>query len=86
MAQEESVIQSKGFGKYLRRIREERRLSLDAVQEMSLGFPERVTKSHLSRIENGERQVTDVEIVGICQALGVSMSDLFEGLRTLEGQ
>ena len=45
-----------------------------------------IDQTALSRIENGERQVTDMEIVGICQALGVSVSDLFEGLRTLEGQ
>ena len=76
MVQEESVIQSKGFGKYLRRIREERRLSLDAVQEMSLGFPERVTKSHLSRIENGRAVPTFPRMFTLSQIYGVRVSSL----------
>ena len=44
---------SEAFGAYLRKLRETRRLSLDAVEELSAAFPEKVTKSHLSRIENG---------------------------------
>jgi transcriptional regulator with XRE-family HTH domain len=35
----------------------------------------------LSRIETGDRQVTDVEILGICEALGVGVPELFKGLR-----
>ncbi|MBI2172019.1 MAG: helix-turn-helix transcriptional regulator [Chloroflexi bacterium] len=33
----------------------------------------------ISRIENGDRQVTDIEVLGVCLALGISMNDLFEG-------
>ena len=33
----------------------------------------------LSRIENGERQVTDIEIVAVCRALRVEVGDLFRG-------
>ena len=45
------------FGTYLRRLRESRKLSLDAVEELAAGYPERITKSHLSRIENGQAEV-----------------------------
>ena len=51
---QEPAMVSKRFGMYLRRIRAERRLSLAAVEKMSHGLPERVTKSHLSRLENGQ--------------------------------
>ena len=51
---QEPAIVTKRFGMYLRRIRSERRLSLAAVEKMSHGFPGRVTKSHLSRLENGQ--------------------------------
>ena len=50
---QEPAIYNRRFGMYLRRVREERRLSLAAVEKMSTGLPERVTKSHLSRLENG---------------------------------
>ena len=35
----------------------------------------------ISRIENGERQVTDVEVLAICRALGVTVGSLFTDLR-----
>ena len=66
------------FGRYLRRIREERRLSLDAVEEMSLGLPERVTKSHLSRIENGQAVPTFPRMFTLSQIYGVPVTSLAE--------
>lgn len=48
----------KRFGLYLRRLRESRKLSLDAVEELAAGYPDRITKSHLSRIENGLAEPT----------------------------
>lgn len=53
MEHSESTLGSEAFGSYLKKVREGRRLSLDAVEELSSGFPEKLTKSHLSRIENG---------------------------------
>ena len=38
-----------------------------------------IDQSALSRIENGERQVTDIEILGICGALGVGVEEMFAG-------
>ncbi|MBI4305233.1 MAG: helix-turn-helix transcriptional regulator [Chloroflexi bacterium] len=41
----------------------------------------RINQAALSKIENGERQVTDVEVLGICRALGVTTAELFHGTR-----
>ena len=38
-------------------------------------------QSALSRIENGERQITDVEIIAVCGALGVDVARLFGGIQ-----
>jgi tetratricopeptide (TPR) repeat protein len=78
VAQQQSVPETKRFGKYLRRIREERRLSLDAVEEMSLGLPERVTKSHLSRIENGQAVPSFPRMFTLSQIYGVPVSSIAE--------
>lgn len=34
----------------------------------------------ISRIENGERQVTDIELFAICRALNVAVESLFIGI------
>jgi tetratricopeptide (TPR) repeat protein len=78
VAGEGPIAESKRFGTYLRRIREGRKLSLDAVEEMSVGFPERITKSHLSRIENGQAIPTFPRIFALSQIYGVPVSSLAE--------
>ena len=75
---EENTIGSRGFGAYLRRVRESRRLSLDAVEEMSVEFPERVTKSHLSRIENGLALPTFPRLHALGRIYGVPMATMAE--------
>ena len=78
MPQQGSSIENKRFGSFLRGLREERRLSLDAVEEMSLGLPERVTKSHLSRIENGRAIPTFPRMFTLSQIYGIPVSYLAE--------
>lgn len=39
-----------------------------------------IDQSALSRIENGERLVTDIEVLALCRALGVGIEELFQGL------
>jgi len=68
----------KRFGSYLRRMREKRRLSLDAVEEISLGLSERVTKSHLSRIENGQAIPSFPRMFSLSQIYDVPVSSLAE--------
>jgi len=69
---------SAAFGGYLKRLRETRRLSLDAVEELSAGFPEKVTKSHLSRIENGLALPTFPRLMAMSHIYGVRIASLAE--------
>jgi tetratricopeptide (TPR) repeat protein len=69
---------SRSFGGYLRRVREGRKLSLDAVEEMSLGFPERLTKSHLSRIETGQAIPTFPKLFALSRIYGVPVASMAE--------
>ncbi len=73
---QEAAIDNKRFGGYLRRIREERKLSLAAVEKMSHGLPERVTKSHLSRLENGQASPSFARMYTLCMIYGVPVSAL----------
>ena len=78
MDQQQPLADNRRFGKYLRKIREERRLSLDTVEELSLGLPERVTKSHLSRIENGRAIPSFPRMFTLSQIYGVPVSSMAE--------
>ena len=78
MGEHRIVYENRHFGRYLRRIREDRKLSLDAVEEMTLGYPEPVTKSHLSRIENGRAVPTFPRMFALSQIYGVPISSMAE--------
>ena len=78
MEQNEALGGNKRFGTYLRRVREGRKLSLDAVEELSAGYPERITKSHLSRIENGQALPSFPRLFALGQIYGVPVSSLAE--------
>jgi tetratricopeptide (TPR) repeat protein len=79
---DEPVTENRRFGRYLRTIREQRKLSLDAVEEMSLGFPERITKSHLSRIENGRAVPSFPRMFALSQIYGVPITSVAEEFET----
>jgi transcriptional regulator with XRE-family HTH domain len=70
--------QRERFGQYLRRIRESKKLSLDAVEELAVGYPDRLTKSHLSRIENGRAEPTFRRLYALSQIYGVPVATLAE--------
>lgn len=78
LEQNEETRGNAEFGAYLRRVREGRRLSLDAVEELSAGFPEKVTKSHLSRIENGLALPTFPRLMAMSHIYGVPIASLAE--------
>lgn len=40
-----------------------------------------IDQTALSRLENGERQITDIEILAVCKALGIAVAELFKGAR-----
>ena len=78
MGESEFIVENREFGRYLRRIREERKLSLDSVEEMTSGYPDRVTKSHLSRIENGSAVPSFGKLFALSQIYGVPISAMAE--------
>lgn len=39
-----------------------------------------ICRGSISRIESGERTVSDIEIMGLAKVLGISIATLFEGL------
>lgn len=78
MEHTEETEGSAAFGAYLKKLREVRRLSLDAVEELSAGFPEKVTKSHLSRIENGHALPTFPRLMAMSHIYGVPIASLAE--------
>jgi transcriptional regulator with XRE-family HTH domain len=61
------------FGAQLRHAREERRLSLGEAASRS-----GVTKSFLSRVERDMTSPSVASLVGICEAVGLSIADLFK--------
>lgn len=63
----------------LRRERDERTSQEELVARLQADGID-IDQSALSRIENGERLVTDIEILALCRALSVSIEDLFRGL------
>lgn len=65
------------FGARLRHAREASRLTLGEVAARS-----GVTKSFLSRVERDETSPSVANLVGICDALGLSMADLFQTPQT----
>ncbi len=67
-----------GLGAYLRKIRVSRKLSLDSVAELTGGFRDPVTKSHLSRIENGRAEPSFRRLYALCQVYKVSITSLAE--------
>ena len=75
-----SLLDAKRLGEYLREIRVERGMSLDVVEEMSSGLHERVTKSHLSRIENGQAVPSFPRMITLSQIYGVPLSSMAEHL------
>lgn len=78
MGEHDAASEHRRFGRYLRRVREQRRLSLDAVEELSVGYPERVTKSHLSRIENGQAVPTFPRMFALSQIYGIPIASVAE--------
>lgn len=74
----EGLADARRFGSYLRKLRESRKLSLDAVEEMASGFADRITKSHLSRIENGQAEPTFRRMYALSLIYGVPVTALAE--------
>ena len=68
------------IGSMVKYFRKQRRLS---QRELSIKLELNgvyVCRGSISRIEDGSRTVTDIEIYALAKALGVSINDLFSGI------
>jgi|GEM_PF-5079892 len=71
-------LRSRELGRYLRALRRSRNLSLGNVAKTASRMPNPVTKSHLSRIENGHAEPSFRKLYSLCKIYDVSLSSLVE--------
>ena len=64
-------------GQTVRRLRRERGMSQRALSERLETLAVYICRGSISRIEEGQRTVTDIELHGLAQVLGVSIDELF---------
>lgn len=67
-------------GEMVRYYRKERRMSQRALSAKLELMGVYVCRGSISRIEDGSRTVTDIEIYALAKALGVSINDLFSNI------
>ena len=64
------------FGRYLKLVRERRKLSLEDVATLTKSYPEPINKGYLSRVERGLARVGFSKMVALSHAYDVSL-DVF---------
>jgi transcriptional regulator with XRE-family HTH domain len=65
---------------HLRKIRKSLNMNLEDIQAaLDLDYGISIDRSNLGRIENGERTVSDIELVVLAHLLGVSVEKLLWG-------
>jgi transcriptional regulator with XRE-family HTH domain len=62
------------------RLRASRKVSQEELAARLQAMGVQLDQTAVSRIENRERQVTDVELLAICRALGIEVGSLFTDL------
>lgn len=65
-------------GSNIRKLRIERNLSQQALSDKLELMAIYICRGSISRIEDKQRTVTDIELYGIAKVLGVSVLDLYE--------
>jgi tetratricopeptide (TPR) repeat protein len=68
----------RAFGRYLRTLRERRRLTLDDVNSLSQTFPESISKGYLSRCENGHQKPAFSKVIALSRIYEVPADVLVE--------
>lgn len=66
------------IGDNLRKIRIKKKMSQQAVSDKLELMAIYVCRGSISRIEDKQRTVTDIELYGLSKVLGVSITDLLE--------
>ena len=67
-------------GRAVRRLRQERGMSQKTLSERLETLAVYVCRGSVSRVEEGRRTVTDIELHGLAQVLGVSVDELFRDM------
>ncbi len=66
------------IGKKLKKLRIERKMSQQALSNKLEMLAIYVCRGSISRIEDKQRTVTDIELYGLAKVLGVSIEELYE--------
>ena len=66
------------IGSNLRKLRQEKKMSQQALSDKLEMLAIYICRGSISRIEDKQRTVTDIELYGIAKVLGVSILDLYE--------
>ena len=66
------------IGNNLKKLRQERGWSQQLLSDKLETVAVYICSGSISRIEDKQRTVTDIELYGLASVLGVSISDLFE--------
>ena len=66
------------IGPKIKKVREQKGLSQKELSEKMELMAVYTCRGSLSRIENGKRAVTDLEISAICKILGITPNELFD--------
>lgn len=67
-------------GDTVRKLRTSKGLSQQALSDKLETLAIYICRGSISRIEDKQRTVTDIELYGLAQILNVSISDLFENM------
>lgn len=72
---------SKRFGRYLRQLREDRRLTLDRIEDLSAAYQDRISKTYLSRCENGRTLPSFTKLFTLSKIYKTRLTSLAERLQ-----
>ena len=65
-------------GSKIRKLRMEQKMSQQTLSDRLETMAIYICRGSISRIEDKQRTVTDIELYGLAKILGVSIEDLFE--------
>ena len=65
-------------GKNIKKIRKEQKITQDELCARMQVMGYQISRSDISKLENGKKFITDFELVGFSKALKISILDLFD--------
>lgn len=74
------------IGDNVRKLRIKRGLSQQVLSDRLETLAVYICRGSISRIEDKQRTVTDIELYGIAKVLGVSMEELFDNIPAISPQ